>query len=142
MALSREEREQFLVEPHIASLAVDPGEQDRAPLVVPVWYQYAPGGDIWILTGAGSRKDRLIVAAGRFSLLVERTAPTVRYVSVEGPVTERIPGTRDHIVELASRYLPAGKVDEYVAMSTGEHGDQVVFRMRPQRWLSSDLGAL
>ncbi|MFC8830557.1 pyridoxamine 5'-phosphate oxidase family protein [Streptomyces sp. NPDC057137] len=141
MALNVEERQQFLAEPHVAAIAIDSGSADRAPLVVPVWYQYAPGGDIWILTGADSRKDKLIKAAGRFTLLVERTAPTVRYVSVEGPVTERIPGTRDHMVELASRYLPAEKVDGYVAMASGDHGEQVVFRMRPQRWVSSDLGA-
>lgn len=141
MALTVEEREQFLAEPHVAAIAVDSGEPDRAPLVVPVWYQYTPGGDIWVLTGADSRKDKLIVAAGRFSLLVERVTPTVRYVSVEGPVTERTPGTRDHLVELATRYLPAEKVDGYVAMAANDHGEQVVFRMRPERWVSSDLGA-
>lgn len=85
MALNTEEREQFLAEPHIAALAVDSGAEDRAPLAVPIWYQYAPGGDIWIMTGADSRKDKLITSAGRFSLLVERVTPTVRYVSVEGP---------------------------------------------------------
>ncbi|WP_405679306.1 pyridoxamine 5'-phosphate oxidase family protein [Streptomyces sp. NBC_01511] len=140
MALNTEEREQFLAEPHIAALAVDSGAEDRAPLAVPIWYQYAPGGDIWIMTGADSRKDKLITAAGRFSLLVERVTPTVRYVSVEGPVTERISATRDQLVELASRYLPADKVDGYVTMATGDHGEQVVIRMRPQRWVSSDLG--
>lgn len=36
MALSREEREKFLAEPHIAALAVDAGE-GRAPLTVPIW---------------------------------------------------------------------------------------------------------
>lgn len=141
MALNSEERERFLAEPRVAALAVDSGAGDRAPLVVPIWYQYVPGGDIWILTGAESRKDRLIMAAGRFSLMVERVAPTVRYVSVEGPVRERIDGTRDHLVELATRYLPAGKVEEYVAMASGDHGEQVVIRMRPQRWVSSDLGS-
>ncbi|MFD3525075.1 pyridoxamine 5'-phosphate oxidase family protein [Streptomyces sp. NPDC058653] len=140
MALSREEREQFLVEPHIGALSVDSGAPDRAPLVVPVWYQYTPGADLWIVTGADSRKDRLIVAAGRFSLLAERTEPTVRYVSVEGPVTERAPCTREQFVEMAARYLPADTVDEYVNASAGDQGEQVVFRMRPQRWLSSDLG--
>ncbi|WP_405801419.1 pyridoxamine 5'-phosphate oxidase family protein [Streptomyces sp. NBC_01506] len=142
MPLNSEEREQFLAEPHIAALAVDSGEADRAPLVVPIWYQYAPGGDIWILTGADSRKAKLITAAGRFSLLVERLAPTVRYVSVEGPVTETVPGTRDHLVELATRYLPADKVEGYVAMASADHGDEIVVRMRPQRWVSSDLGGL
>ncbi|WP_434596810.1 pyridoxamine 5'-phosphate oxidase family protein [Streptomyces sp. A5-4] len=140
MALSREEREQFLTEPHIAALAVDAGEDGRAPLTVPIWYQYAPGGDIWIMTGRDSRKGRLIARAGRFSLMVERVEPTVRYVSVEGPVTETVPATREKLVEMSSRYLAAEKVDGYVDFAWKEHGDQVVIRMRPQRWVSSDLG--
>ena len=63
MALTREEREQFLAEPHIAALSVE-AEPGRAPLTVPIWYQYAPGGDIWIMTGLDTRKNRLIQAAG------------------------------------------------------------------------------
>ncbi|MBW8802097.1 MAG: pyridoxamine 5'-phosphate oxidase family protein, partial [Streptomyces sp.] len=43
MALTREQREQFLAEPHVAALAVDAGE-GRAPLALPIWYQYTPGG--------------------------------------------------------------------------------------------------
>ena len=39
---------------------------------MPIWYQYEPGGEAWVLTEAGSRKTRLIEAAGRFSLMVER----------------------------------------------------------------------
>ena len=63
MALSREEREQFLAEPHIAALSVNAGG-GRGPLTVPIWYQYTPGGQPWFITGAGSRKHRLIETAG------------------------------------------------------------------------------
>ncbi|MDT0323912.1 pyridoxamine 5'-phosphate oxidase family protein, partial [Streptomyces sp. DSM 44918] len=41
MALTHDEREQFLAEPHVAALAVDSAEEGRAPLTVPIWYQYA-----------------------------------------------------------------------------------------------------
>ncbi|MFI5721179.1 pyridoxamine 5'-phosphate oxidase family protein [Streptomyces cyaneofuscatus] len=140
MALTREEREQFLAEPHVAALAVDVAEEGRAPLTVPIWYQYAAGGDLWIMTGRDSRKGRLIAGAGRFSLMVDRVEPTVRYVSVEGPVVSTLPATREQLVEISSRYLPAEKVDGYVDFAWKEHGDQVVIHMRPQRWLSSDLG--
>ncbi|MFJ8759995.1 pyridoxamine 5'-phosphate oxidase family protein [Streptomyces cyaneofuscatus] len=140
MALTRGEREEFLAEPHVAALAVDAAEEGRAPLSVPIWYQYAPGGDLWIMTGRDSRKGRLIAGAGRFSLMVDRVEPTVRYVSVEGPVVETLPATREQLVEISSRYLPVGKVDGYVDFAWREHGDQVVIHMRPQRWLSSDLG--
>jgi nitroimidazol reductase NimA-like FMN-containing flavoprotein (pyridoxamine 5'-phosphate oxidase superfamily) len=141
MALTREEREKFLAEPHVAALAVD-AEAGRAPLSVPIWYQYAPGGDVWIMTGLDSRKNQLIKAAGRFSLLVDRLEPTIRYVSVEGPVVETVTATEEHLREMTARYLPAEKVDGYVAFATANHGEQVVVRMRPERWVSSDLGSV
>lgn len=140
MALTREEREQFLAESHVAALAVDAGEDGRAPLTVPIWYQYEPGGDIWIMTGRDSRKGALIARAGRFCLMVDRLTPTIRYVSVEGPVIETVPATREQLVEISARYLPAEKVDTYVDFAWKEHGEQVVIHMRPQRWVSSDLG--
>ncbi|CAL9532511.1 pyridoxamine 5'-phosphate oxidase family protein [Streptomyces sp. enrichment culture] len=141
MALTREEREQFLAEPHIAALAVDSGP-GRAPLTVPIWYQYAPGGDVWVMTGRDSRKNELIRAAGRFSLLVDRTEPTIRYVSVEGPVLGTAPATIEQLREISARYLPAGKVEGYVDFAWKNHGEQVVVRMRPERWVSSDLGSV
>ncbi|MGA5417426.1 pyridoxamine 5'-phosphate oxidase family protein [Streptomyces pseudogriseolus] len=141
MALSREEREQFLSEPRVAAIAVDGGE-GRAPLTVPIWYQYAPGGDVWILTGLHSRKNRLLQAAGRFSLLVDRVEPTIRYVSVEGPVVDTSPATIEKLRELSARYLPPEKVDGYVDFAWQNHGEQVVVRMRPERWVSSDLGSV
>jgi len=52
--------------------------QSRSPLTVPIWYQYSPGGEAWVLTSASWRKARLIEAAGRFTLMVDRLAPTVR----------------------------------------------------------------
>ncbi|MFI2782530.1 pyridoxamine 5'-phosphate oxidase family protein [Streptomyces sp. ALB3] len=140
MALTRAEREQFLAEPHVAALAVDAAEEGRAPLTVPIWYQYEPGGDLWIMTGRDSRKGTSIARAGRFSIMVDRLSPTIRYVSVEGPVVATLPATREQLVEISARYLPAEKVDGYVDFAWKEHGEQVVIHMRPQRWLSSDLG--
>jgi nitroimidazol reductase NimA-like FMN-containing flavoprotein (pyridoxamine 5'-phosphate oxidase superfamily) len=52
MALSKDEREQFLAEPHIGALSVNAGDK-RGPLTVPIWYQYSPGGEPWVHTGAG-----------------------------------------------------------------------------------------
>ncbi|MFF3013253.1 pyridoxamine 5'-phosphate oxidase family protein [Streptomyces sp. NPDC057939] len=141
MPLSPTEREEFLAEAHIAALAVDAGsEGDRAPLTVPIWYQYSPGGDIWIMTGRDSRKASLIAAAGRFSLMVDRVEPSIRYVAVEGPVLSTEPATRERLTEIAARYLPAEKVKGYVDFAWKDHGEQIVIHMRPQRWVSSDLG--
>ncbi|AMO59607.1 pyridoxamine 5'-phosphate oxidase-like FMN-binding protein [Mycolicibacterium phlei] len=140
MALSKDEREQFLAEPHVAALSVSAGDR-RGPLTVPIWYQYQPGGEAWVLTGNGSRKHRLIEAQGEFTLMVQRLEPTVRYVSVDGPVTRIEPATDDHLVEVTKRYLPPEKVDDYLEYARREHGESVVIFMRPQHWLSSDLGA-
>jgi hypothetical protein len=137
--LSERDRELFLAEPRIAALSVSAGP-DRGPLTVPMWYQYEPGGQAWVLTEAGSRKARLIEAAGRFTLMVERVAPTVRYVSVEGPVTRTIPGTDELLREITERYLPPEKVAAYLDFAKTELGEQIAIYLRPQRWLSADLG--
>ncbi|NLU85168.1 pyridoxamine 5'-phosphate oxidase family protein [Rhodococcus sp. HNM0569] len=139
MALTRDEREEFLARPHIAALAVtDP--RGRGPLVVPIWYHYEPGGKPWVLTGAGSLKARAIAAATRFTLMVEQTEPTYRYVSVEGPVALLEPGSEDAARALAARYLPPEKVDGFVASTAG--AEEVVIHLEPEHWLSGDLGAL
>jgi hypothetical protein len=137
--LSERDRELFLAEPHIAALSVSAGP-GRGPVTVPMWYQYEPGGEAWILTEAASLKARLIGAAGRFTLMVERTAPTIRYVSVEGPVTRTIAETDELVREITERYLPPEKVPGYLAMAKAEFGPQIVIYLRPERWLTSDLG--
>jgi hypothetical protein len=137
--LSIRDRELFLAEPHIAGLSVSAGP-GRGPLTVPIWYQYEPGGEAWVLTETGSRKARLIEEAGRFTLMVERVVPTVRYVSVEGPVTRTIAGTDELLREMAERYLAPEKVGAYLEFARADHGDLVAIYLRPQRWLSADLG--
>jgi len=121
MALSKAEREEFLSQPHIAALSVDAGD-DRGPLTLPIWYQYAPGGEPWILTGAESRKTRLIETAGRFTLMVDRMEPTVRYVAVDGPVSRIEPGGDELLVELTQRYLPPHRVDAFLDYARAELG--------------------
>ncbi len=138
-SLSVRDRESFLAEPHIAALSVSAG-QDRGPFTVPVWYQYAPGGEAWVLTEAGSRKARLIEAAGRFTLMAERVMPTTRYVSVEGPVTRMVPGTDEMLREITERYLPPDRVPGYIEFARAELGEHVAIYLRPERWLTADLG--
>jgi hypothetical protein len=139
MALSIQERERFLAEPHIGALSVIE-QPDRAPLTVPIWYQYTRGGELWVHTGPDSRKARAIRAAGRFSLMAQRVAPTVRYVSVEGPVTRTAPGSRELSREMAARYLPPEKVDEFVDYEQAQLGEHIAIYMQPEHWISADLG--
>ncbi|ABM15834.1 MULTISPECIES: pyridoxamine 5'-phosphate oxidase family protein [Mycolicibacterium] len=141
MALTKDEREQFLAEPHIAALSVSAGD-GRGPLTVPIWYQYTPGGDLWFTTGAGSRKHQLIQSNGHVSLMVDRVEPTVRYVAVEGPVLRIEPGTDAQLVEMTRRYLAPEKVDGYLEFARREHGESVAVFVKPARWLSADLGAV
>ncbi|QKW06010.1 pyridoxamine 5'-phosphate oxidase family protein [Streptomyces sp. NA04227] len=141
MALSREERESFLSEPRVAALGVAAGP-GRGPLLVPVWYGYEPGGEPWLITGADSRKTALLKAAGRFSLLVEDTVPSVRYVSVEGPVAAIVPADEDCHRRIASRYLAGDVLERYVARAEAELGEQVLVRMSPEHWLGADLGTI
>lgn len=139
MSLTPEERQSFLAEPHIGALSVSAGPE-RGPLTIPIWYQYTPGEDLWLVTAPESLKMRRIRAAGRFSLMVQRVQPTVRYVSVEGPVTgvEPMPDARHR--EMVARYLPPDQVEGYLAYAEAELGEHIMVRMRPERWLSADLG--
>ncbi|NNH71807.1 pyridoxamine 5-phosphate oxidase [Nocardia uniformis] len=140
MALTLKERQEFLAQPHIGALAVTAGP-DRAPLNVPIWYQYSPNSELWITTGAQSKKIKLLEAAGRFSLMVQVLEPSIRYVTAEGPITRVVPMAEDRgeLREMAARYLPPEKVDPYLEFAES-HGEQVVVYMRPEHWLSADLG--
>lgn len=140
MPLTLQERQDFLAQPHIGALAVA-GKPGRAPLNVPIWYQYSPGGELWILTGATSAKLRHLEAAGRFSLMAQVITPTVRYVTAEGPVTRIEPMADGMEREMASRYLAPEKVDGYLEYAQS-HGAQVAVFMRPEQWLSADMGAV
>lgn len=139
MALSQDEREQFLAEPHIAALSVYAGDT-RGPLTVPIWYQYTPGGEPWILTSPSSRKARLIEATGFFSLMVERAEPTVRYVAVDGALSRIEPGTDALLEEITYRYLSGESAEKYLQFARTELGEHVAIYLQPQHWLSSDMG--
>lgn len=135
MPLSMSDRQEFLAQPHVAALSVDAGP-GRGPLSVPIWYYFVLGDVPWVLSPPESRKSALIAAAGRFTLLVHRTVPTVRYVSVEGVVIDTRPATEDQVRLIAVRYLPAERVEPYVEFAHAEH----IIRMKPEHWLSADLG--
>ncbi|MFJ2739558.1 pyridoxamine 5'-phosphate oxidase family protein [Streptomyces sp. NPDC087440] len=140
MPLTPQERHALLAEPHVASIALpDAAHPGRAPLSVPVWYAYEPGGDLIVTTARASRKGRAAEAAERLTVLVQRATPTYRYVSVEGPLAPLRDTTADELAAIASRYLPAEAVGAYVEKSLAR-GGLVTLRMRPEHWLGADLG--
>ncbi|MFE0104856.1 pyridoxamine 5'-phosphate oxidase family protein [Streptomyces sp. NPDC059009] len=140
MPLTQSERESFLTEPHIGALSIARSDADRAPLNVPVWYMYEPGGDLWLVTAADSAKAKALRAAGRASLMAQRTEPTVRYVTVEGPV-EIEPSTPEQLRAVAEHYLGPEGAAKYLEFAEAELGDEVIVRMRPEKWLSADMGS-
>ncbi|KRE25729.1 pyridoxamine 5'-phosphate oxidase [Mycobacterium sp. Soil538] len=132
--MSSTEREKYLADVHVGVVAVErPG---RAPLAVPIWYGYRPGGDVLLWTEADSVKHKLIRDAGRFSLTVQDEQPPYRYVSAEGDVTGIGPAEDAEVRALAVRYLGEEAGNQF----TDENltSTSLVIRMRPQRWLSTD----
>jgi PPOX class probable F420-dependent enzyme len=139
LKMSKGEREAFLAEVHVAVISV--AEQGRAPLSVPIWYGYTPGGEVRIITDRKSRKGRLLERAGRFSLCVQSEALPYKYVSVEGPITtiEKSDVERD-IRPMARRYLGTEMGDQYIEATSSETAamESVLIRMRPEHWLTVD----
>lgn len=139
LTMTKEEREAFLAGVHIGIISI--AEEGRGPLTVPIWYAYDPGGELRIMTGRESRKGRLLARAGRFSLCVQTETPPYKYASVEGPIvsTEAADIERD-LRPLARRYLGKEGGDRYVEETRNlpTHADNVLIRMRPERWLTTD----
>lgn len=136
------ERDAFLAEPHIAVLSVAGGD-DRPPHAVPVFYGYAPGGDLTFYAQAHGRTNRkvpLIRAAGRVSLNMQQPAYPYRYVTVEGTVTgEAVPPSREQMLAIVGRYLPARGAAKFVDGELGRPDQKLVlFTVRPDRFISFD----
>src|SRR5690242_9307726 len=134
VAMTKEERETYLAALHVGVLAV--AQEDRAPLTVPIWYRYTPGGEVEIITGRASQKTALIANAGRFSLCAQDEAPPYRYVTVEGPVIAIESADRERDIRpMRQRYLGVSVADDSSSESTQDENN-VVIRMRPDRWLT------
>lgn len=134
-----EEREQFLADVHVGVIAIE--RADGPPLAVPVWYDYRPGGNLWVLTPAESHKGRLLSEANRFTLCAQdETPPFYRYVSVEGPVVQVAAADEEADSRpMAHRYFGEAMGDTYVE-SSEEQG--LKFTMRPERWWTVDYSKL
>jgi PPOX class probable F420-dependent enzyme len=135
LSMTQHERDEFLAALHVGVLAVE--RPDGPPLVTPVWYRYEPGGAVEFNTERTSEKVKLLEQAGHASLCAQREELPYAYVTVDGPVeietTDR--ATRVHI---ATRYLGTEMGTAYVD-SGGAAGDDIVVRLRPVRWRTSDF---
>ncbi|ORB62614.1 pyridoxamine 5'-phosphate oxidase [Mycolicibacterium tusciae] len=132
--MSSDDREKFLSDLHVGVIAVE--RKDRAPLSVPIWYGYEPGGEVLLWTESDSLKHRLIRDAGRFSITAQDEQPPYKYVTAEGDVTDISPATDDYARPIAVRYLGEEAGNQFTEANLTP--TSVLIRMRPQRWLSFD----
>ncbi|MGE2718411.1 pyridoxamine 5'-phosphate oxidase family protein [Mycolicibacterium celeriflavum] len=132
--MTTDEREKFLADVHVGVIAVE--RPDRAPLSVPIWYGYQPGGEVLLWTEASSLKHRLIKEAGRFSITAQDEAPPYRYVTAEGDVVGIDPAEEADVRAIAIRYLGDEEGNAFTDQNLTPTA--VVIRMRPKRWLSFD----
>jgi uncharacterized protein len=136
-SFSETERQEFLAALHVGVLSVA-ATNGRPPASVPIWYDYTPGGNIRVNTGAGSRKAKLIEKAGVVTLVVQREEPPYQYVVVEGTVVDTVtPAPLDVREAIAIRYL--GEEGGRGFVSSMKDSPGVLFTIRPDRWLTADF---
>ena len=135
MPMTVEARERFLAETCVGTLVV--ARHGRAPLAMPVWYDYSPGGDVRVWMERGTLKDRLRRTAGRFSLCVQAESRPYRYVTVEGAARWNEEPSAEDVSRIAARYLQEAEVAVYVQGTLGP--TSVLVHLQPEHWLSSDL---
>ena len=136
-AFSETKRQEFLAALHVGVLSVA-ATDGRPPASVPIWYDYTPGGNIRVNTGAGSRKAKLIERAGVVTLVVQREDPPYQYVVVEGTVVDTTtPAPLDVREAIAIRYLGEEGGRAFVSSIKDQPG--VLFTIRPDRWLTADF---
>jgi len=141
LTMTRSEREEFLAGVHVGVLSVQ--QDGRGPLSVPVWYSYQPGGTVNVITPEDSKKGSLISAVGRFSLCAQTEVAPYKYVSVEGPVVQRDkPVDPAERRALAHRYLGGELGDLYIQATEADAVRDVVLRMSPRSWLTTDFAKL
>jgi nitroimidazol reductase NimA-like FMN-containing flavoprotein (pyridoxamine 5'-phosphate oxidase superfamily) len=137
-AMTKQQRETFLADLHVGIISIS--EEGRGPLTVPIWYSYVPGEEVRIVTGRATRKAQLLRTARRFSLCAQTETPPYKYVSVEGPVVAIEPADLERDRRpLARRYYGAEPGDRYIER-TRDLVENVLVRMRPERWLTVDYG--
>lgn len=136
-SFSEAERQQFLADKHVGVLSVASADS-RPPASVPIWYDYTVGGNVRIMTGASSRKARLIDRAGAVTLVVQREEPPYQYVVVEGTIVDATtPAPADVQEAIAIRYLGEEAGPAFVKSLEGV--EEVLFTIRPDRWLTADF---
>jgi hypothetical protein len=70
---------------------------------------------------------------------VQTETPPYQYVSVEGPIIAIEAVDVEHDLRpLAHRYLGIEEGDSFVEQMRGGQSENILIRMRPERWLTAD----
>jgi len=137
LAMSKQERQIFLADLHVGIVSIP--RSGQAPLTVPIWYDYTPGGKLWMLTQASSKKGKALLECKRISLCAQTESPPYCYVSVEGEF--EISESDDHTdLKMAIRYLGEEMGRQYSEGSSGEQSVLVSFT--PDKWLTVDYSKM
>lgn len=137
--MSATERESFLADLHVGVFSIP--REGSAPLTAPIWYDYEPGGELWVITGADSQKGRLLKVGTPVTMVAQTESAPYRYVSVEGEVTSlRDADKENDLRPMARRYLGEQMGDQYADNTAGGGGMRVA--IKPTRWLSVDYSKL
>ena len=137
--MTREEREAFLAGVHVGIVSVD--DSGRGPLSVPVWYLYQPGGEIVLVTRPQARKAPLLAVGARVSFVAQTEELPPKYVSIQGRVVSATPADVERDLKpVVRKYLSPEVGDAYVDNTRPNGTDEIVVRIRPERWFSRDFG--
>ncbi|MFE3454586.1 pyridoxamine 5'-phosphate oxidase family protein [Nonomuraea sp. NPDC059194] len=132
------ERESFLADTHIGVLSVA-GSGERAPMAVPIWYGYEPGGEITFATSPDSVKMALIREAGQIGFTAQQETMPYKYVSIEGPVVGYEPTDADEYRKWSIRYLGPEAGERFFDGIKDFVQTMVTVRVRPERWRTYDF---
>ena len=132
LKMSREEREAFLADLHVGVVSIS--RHGKAPLTAPIWYEYKPGGKVWMIAGSDSLKAEALSETDDISLVAQNEAPPYKYVSVSGKCIKR-DVSEGELLSMAVRYLGEKQGQAYAA--AGESGSFVI-EFTPHSWLTVD----
>src|SRR5262245_13930962 len=137
LSMTKAEREAFLADVHVAVVSIP--EPGAAPVTAPIWYRYAPGGQVEFITDRASRKGRQLKVGAPLALCAQVETPPYKYVTVEGVVTALDPvDVQRDLVPIAQRYLGPEQGAAYAKQLAADMGASVLVRMRPDRWRTVD----
>ena len=137
--MSSNERELCLSALHVGIISIP--RATKGPLTVPIWYDYQPGGEVWVITDTDSIKAKLLTKASRISLCAQTETEPYQYVSVEGPFTTR-PSTQEELLAMAVRYLGEEQGQAYAENSAGGGEGSIVVAIAPETWFSVDYNKM